>query len=187
MKRKVFISAGHSNVPGKDMGADGLDGLKEGQMTASLRIAVVKELTILGQHVFTDSDSSITKDTVTLVNALLDSRDIAIDLHFNAFAAESAKGCEVLIPFRSSPTERELAKILVDNISATLGTKNRGVRTEADSARKHLMFMTPNCENILIEVCFITNKADILMYLTKKDIVAKVIAKCIYDFVTKLN
>ena len=30
MTKKIFLSAGHSNVPGKDMGADGLDGLKEG-------------------------------------------------------------------------------------------------------------------------------------------------------------
>ena len=187
MIRKVLISAGHSNVPGKDMGADGLDGLKEGQMTASLRTAVVNELKLLGQNTLTDPDYFVTKDTVAIVNALLDSKDIAIDLHFNAFAAESAKGCEVLIPFKSSQVERDLAQILVDNISAVLATKNRGVKTEADSARKHLMFMTPNCENILIEVCFITNKADVLMYLTKKDIVAKVIAKCIYDFVTKLN
>ena len=29
MVRKIFISSGHSNVPGKDMGADGLQGLKE--------------------------------------------------------------------------------------------------------------------------------------------------------------
>ena len=185
MVRKIFISSGHSNVPGKDMGADGLQGLKEGILTVELRNLVVKELKFFNQTAITDSDSFVTKDTVAIINALLDSRDIAIDLHFNAFAAESAKGCEVLIPFKSTQIERDLAQILVDNISAVLATKNRGVKTEADSARKHLMFMTPNCENILIEVCFITNKTDVLMYLTKKDVVAKVIAKCLYDFVTK--
>ena len=185
MVRKLLISAGHSNVPGKDMGADGLQDLKEGILTVELRNLVVKELKFFNQTAITDPDSFVTKDTVAIINALLDSRDIAIDLHFNAFAAESAKGCEVLIPFKSTQIERDLAQILVDNISAVLATKNRGVKTEADSARKHLMFMTPNCENILIEVCFITNKTDVLMYLTKKDVVAKVIAKCLYDFVTK--
>lgn len=179
--RKVFISAGHSNVPGKDMGADGLDGLKEGDLTARLRTAVVNELRLLGQNALVDPDSYVTKDTVAVINSKLGIRDVAIDIHFNAFSVESAKGTEVLVPFKSTEYERKLAKSLCDNISACLATKNRGVKTEADSARKHLMFMTPNCENILIEVCFITNKADVLMYLTKKDMVAKVIAKCIYD------
>jgi len=185
MVRKIMLSAGHSNVPGKDMGADGLDGLKEGILTAELRDLTVKELKFLNTIPITDPDHFVTKETVAIVNAMLDSRDIAIDIHFNAFATESAKGCEVLIPFKSTQVERDLAQILVDNISAALNTKNRGVRTEADSARKHLMFMTPNCENILIEVCFITSKSDVLMYLTKKEVVAKVIAKCIYDFVSK--
>ena len=183
--RKVFISAGHSNIPGKDMGAEGLEGLKEGNLTVELRNLVVKELGLLGQQTITDPNYFVTKDTVALINVILKSRDIAIDIHFNAFAVESAKGCEVLIPFNSTQVEKNLAKLLVDNISAALATKNRGVKTEADSARKQLMFMTPNCENILIEVCFITNKADVLMYATKKDIVAKVIAKCVYDFLTK--
>jgi N-acetylmuramoyl-L-alanine amidase len=187
MERKIFLSAGHSNVPGKDMGADGLNGLKEGVLTVELRDLIVKELGFLNQYVITDPNHFVTKDTVTLINAILDSRDVAIDIHFNAFAAESARGCEVLIPFNSSKVEKELAQILVDNISAVLATKNRGIKTEADSARKHLMFMTPNCENILIEVCFITNKADVLMYVTKKDFVAKVVAKCIFDYITKLN
>ena len=185
MTRKVFISAGHSNVPGQDMGADGIDGLKEGNLTVELRDLVVKELAILNQHAITDPNYFVTKDTVAIINALLDSRDIAIDIHFNAVAAESARGCEVLIPFNSSEIERKLAKVLVDNISDVLSTRNRGVKTEADSARKHLMFMTPNCENILIEVCFITNKADVLIYLTKKEVVAKVIAKSVYEFLTK--
>lgn len=185
--RKVFISAGHSNIPGKDMGADGLNNLKEGILTVELRKLVVAELKLLGQYIMTDPDSYVTKDTVSIVNTLVGPRDVAIDIHFNAFAAESAKGTEVLVPFKSSEFERKLAAKLSENISMCLSTKNRGVKTEADSARRHLMFMTPNCENLLIETCFITNKSDVLMYLTKKEILAKIIAKCIFDSLTKLN
>ena len=182
--RNVFLSAGHSNVHGQDMGAEGINGILEGDLTVELRNSVVKELKLLGQYVSTDPDNYVTKNTVAIINALLESKDIAIDIHFNA-GPEIARGTEVLTPFKSTQVERDLAKILSENIAAVLSTRNRGVKTEADSARKHLMFMTPNCENILIEVCFITNKLDVLIYLTKKDVVGKVIAKCIYDFLTK--
>jgi len=182
--RKIFISAGHSNSPNSDMGAIGISGLKEGDLAVELRDLIIKELKLLNQYAITDSNSYVTKDTVAIINSILGPRDIAIDLHFNA-GAEIIKGTEVLVPFKSSPFEKQLAKTLVDNISACLGTRNRGVKTEADSFRGRLIFMTPNCENILIETCFITNKLDVAMYLFKKDVVAKVIAKCIFDSLNK--
>lgn len=184
-ERKLFISAGHGNDPNKDMGAVGIGGIKEGELTVELRNLIVNELHLLNQDVITDIDSNITRETVKIIKATLTSRDIAIDIHFNAFFIESARGSEVLVPFKSSYVERTLAKILVDNIAACLSTKNRGVKTEATSFHKQLLFMTPNCENILIEVCFITNKADMLMYVTKKKVLAKIITRCIYDFLTK--
>jgi len=184
--RKIFVSAGHSNVPGKDRGAEGIGGILEGDLTVELRTLVVNELRLLGQTVSVDPDYYVTKDTVAIVNALLNSRDIAIDIHFNA-GPELARGTEVLIPFAFTPFEKELATKLSEQISAVLATRNRGAKTEADSARKHLMFMTPNCENILIEVCFITNKFDLAVYLSKVHIVSKVIAKCVFDYITKVN
>jgi len=184
-ERKLFISAGHSNDLCKDMGAIGIGGIKEGNLTVELRDLIISELGILNQLVISDVDTNVTKETVKIIKATLTSRDIAIDIHFNAFSIESARGTEVLIPFKSSYVERTLAKILVDNIAACLSTKNRGVKTEATSFKQQLLFMTPNCENILLEICFITNKADMLMYVAKKKVLAKIIARCLYDYITK--
>jgi N-acetylmuramoyl-L-alanine amidase len=183
--RKIFISAGHSNVVGKDEGAIGINDIKEGDLNVGLRNLIVEELKVLGQHTITDPDYFVTKDTVTIVNAMLDSKDIAVDIHFNASSFNGARGTEVLIPFKSSEFELRLAEILSENISAVLSTTNRGVKTEAQSARGRLIFMTPNCENILIEVCFITNKYDLISYFAKEKILAKVIAKCLYEYLTK--
>lgn len=183
--RKIFISAGHSNQLGKDMGAIGIDNIEEGSLTSELRKLIVEELRLLGQYSITDPDYLVTKDTVAIINALLDSRDVAIDLHFNAFGNNSVRGTEVLIPFKSTKFEKTLATKLAENISACLLTINRGVKTEADSARGRLIFMTPNCENILIEICFITNKIDVLAYLAKEKILAKIIAKILFDSLTK--
>lgn len=182
--RKVFISAGHGNVPGKDMGAESTLILKEGQLTVELRKLVISELKTLNVYAIDDPDPNITKDTVQIINATLTSKDVAVDIHFNWFIKASAKGTEVLIPFKSSIYERELAKKLCAEISNVLKTTNRGVKTEAESAIGRLLFMTPKCENILIEVCFLSNLEDIMSYFEKKNEVAKVIADCIYNSIT---
>jgi N-acetylmuramoyl-L-alanine amidase len=183
--RRVFVSAGHSNVKTKDRGAIGLSGIVEGDLTVVLRRLVVDELKLLGVYTSIDPDSYVTKDTVAIINSLLDSRDIAIDLHFNWSEFPTSRGTEVIIPFKYSSFEKELGTILSREIALVLGTKDRGAKTEASSFRKHLMFMTPDCENLLIEVCFISNNFDLAIYLCKEKVVAKVIAKCIYDFLTK--
>jgi len=182
--RKIFISAGHSNVSGRDRGALGVNGTIEGELTVALRKKVVSELNRLGANPITDIDRNVTRETVTFMIRNLVSRDIAIDIHFNA-ATKTATGTEVLIPFKSSEFERHLGNLLSYNIATVLGIRNRGLKTEADSARGRLIFMTPNCENILIEVCFITNENDMKAYNEKQNQVATIIAKCIISSLNK--
>jgi N-acetylmuramoyl-L-alanine amidase len=182
--RKIFISAGHSNVSGRDRGALGVNGTIEGELTVALRKKVVSELNRLGTIPITDSDNTVTRETVAFMTKTLTSRDIAIDIHFNA-SVKSATGTEVLIPFKSSEFERHLGNLLSYNIATVLGIRNRGLKTEADSARGRLIFMTPNCENILIEVCFITNENDMKAYNEKQNQVATIIAKCIISSLNK--
>jgi len=182
--RKIFISAGHSNVSGRDRGALGVNGTIEGELTVALRKKVVSELNRLGANPITDIDRNVTRETVTFMIRNLVSRDIAIDIHFNA-ATKTATGTEVLIPFKSSEFERHLGNLLSYNIATVLGIRNRGLKTEANSARGRLIFMTPNCENILIEVCFITNENDMKAYNEKQNQVATIIAKCIISSLNK--
>lgn len=182
--RKIFISAGHSNVSGRDRGALGVNGTIEGELTVALRKKVVSELNRLGANPITDIDRNVTRETVTFMIRNLVSRDIAIDIHFNA-ATKTATGTEVLIPFKSSEFERHLGNLLSYNIASVLGIRNRGLKTEANSARGRLIFMTPNCENILIEVCFITNENDMKAYNEKQNQVATIIAKCIISSLNK--
>lgn len=182
---KVFLSAGHSNVTNLDMGAIGVDGVKEGTLTVRLRKKIIAAMREYGHNPLYDKDENVTSRTVKIIKATLSSRDIAIDIHFNASANKNATGTEVLVPFKSTPVERDLANILSSNIATLLGIRNRGVKTEAQSYHGRLMFMTPNCENVLIEVCFITNRSDMEKYYTQEDNLAILIARCIIGFITK--
>lgn len=183
--KKVFLSAGHSNVIGADNGAIGINGVKEGDLTVRLRKKIVNALQLFDQQPVYDKDENATTATVKIIESVLSSRDIAIDFHFNASSKSQATGTEVLIPFKSSLVEQQLAHILSSNISTLLNIRNRGVKTEALSYSGRLMFMRPNCENILVEICFITNQNDMNAYYNKEDDLAILIARCIIAFITK--
>lgn len=167
MTRRVALSAGHSNVKGQDMGAVGVFFI-EGEETVNLRNKLIEEFNYRNVVVNKDDNSNVTYQTVSLFKKYFGKKDIVVDLHFNASDNKLATGCEVLIPADYSDFEYELASTIASTISKTLGIVNRGVKTELQSARKKLLWMTIPAENILIEVCFITNAKDSSEYLSKR-------------------
>jgi len=175
MKRRVAISAGHSNVPGQDMGAKG-NLLTEGSEAVILRNLIVDRFKERNEVISIDPDNSVTGKTVALFKQYFNANDIVVDIHFNASSNPTATGCEVLVPAVASATELEIAGTLALDISKVLGIKNRGVKTELQSARKKLLWMTIPGENILIEICFISNDEDVRKYITNKEQLAKSIA-----------
>jgi N-acetylmuramoyl-L-alanine amidase len=165
--RTIFIGAGHSNTKGRDMGAVG-NGYVEGELTVELRNLVIEELAKLGIKAERDGDNSVTLETVNFIRKKLFKPDsILVDIHFNAGPA-AATGCEVIIPASFSVFERDLADELSALISTTLQIRNRGRKTEAQTARKQLAWMRMAGDNILPEICFISNADDMSKYQAKK-------------------
>lgn len=175
MKRRIAISAGHSNIPGQDMGARG-ELLTEGTEAVILRNLITDRFKERDEVVSVDPDNFVTGKTVALFKQYFGANDILVDIHFNAATNPSATGCEVLVPAVASEFELSLAKDLSNTISKILGIANRGVKTELQSARKKLLWMTIPGENILIEICFISNNDDVKHYITNKEKLAKAIA-----------
>jgi N-acetylmuramoyl-L-alanine amidase len=185
--RKIFISAGHSNKPGKDQGAAG-NGFIEGQLSVELRNLLISELKSLGITPVGDVDSNVLKESLTFFKNLTSKDSIVLDIHWNA-GPPSATGVEVLIPSENSTIERNLAKDLADEISKTLSIPLRGshaglagVKTEAESHHGRLGWMRLTGENVLLEMCFISNKSDMESYQKNKSTIAKNIAKILYDY-----
>lgn len=181
--RTIFISAGHSNVVGKDRGAFG-NGYIEGVLTVELRDLIVKELKSLGGKVVVDSNDSILAQTMALFKNKTTKDCILLDIHWNA-ATPQATGTEVIIPTTPTNFEKELALKLSDIISKTLKIRNRGILTEDRTPRKSLGWMRLIGENILIETCFISNKKDMDNYQQNKIILSKLIAKNLFEFANK--
>lgn len=181
--RKIFIGAGHSNKVGKDRGAVG-NGYIEGELAIELRDLIVSELKKMGITPIIDENQNILSETITKFKNITSSNSIVLDIHWNA-ATPKATGTEVLIPKEFTTFEKTLAEKIALTISETLGIVkrgNNGVRTEAESHHGRLGWMRLNGENILLEVCFISNESDMIKYQKNKKILALNIAKILYEY-----
>jgi N-acetylmuramoyl-L-alanine amidase len=185
--RKIFISAGHSNKSSRDRGASG-NGFIEGELTVELRNLIVSELNKLGVNPIIDKDDTVLSETINFFKNLTTSNCIVLDLHWNA-ATPTATGTETLIPSNPSQFEIDLAEALSKAVNETLGIRLRGnhkgklgVKTEAESHHGRLGWMRLTGENVLMEICFITNISDMNLYQKNKNDLAKKIAEVLFTF-----
>lgn len=176
MARKLIISAGHG---GTDSGAVG-NGYIERDLNIELRNLIVAELSSLGVKAETDPNQNALKETLAWLRGKFGSRDVLFDIHWNAGPA-AAKGSEVIVPEVSSDYEKKLAEALL-KVLTDVGFKNRGVKPESETARKTLGWMRPVAENVLIEICFISNATDMKLYQANKQTIAKKIANVLKTF-----
>lgn len=178
MARRLFLSAGHSNLVGqKDCGASGGKDSNgkpyiEGVLAVEFVELLKTELINIGVTPIVDKYSNILVETMAAFKPLVGAKDLAIEIHWNAGVA-TATGVEVIIPGRaglkeSTAFELSTATQLSSMISTTLGIKNRGAKAEKDTARKTLGWMRVPCENVLIEMCFISNLTDMNNYQNNK-------------------
>lgn len=189
MARRLLLSAGHSNLVGhKDCGASGGKDANgkpyiEGVLAVEFVELLKAELLKIGITPIVDKYSNILVETMAAFKPLVGSKDLAIEIHWNA-GAPAATGVEVVIPGRgsvleSTSYERETAAGISNLIANTIHIKNRGVKAEKDTARKTLGWMRIPCENILVEMCFISNPADMINYQSFKTLLASKMAEYI--------
>ena len=187
--RKIFISAGHTNVlkPGFDNGASG-NGFIEGLLTVGFRDLLVRELNLLGIYPIIDSNENALKASINFFKRLISPNSIALDIHWNSSENATATGTETLIPAVYTNFEYELASRLSEAVSKTLNIRTRGangVKTELESHHSSLGWMRLNAENVLMEICFISNKSDMDKYISSRIQLAKNIALILKEYSSK--
>lgn len=178
--RKLFLIAGHG---GKDPGAVSGSYI-ERDLAIEFRFLVSNELKRLNIIPNMDANENYLALTLSWLKGKLTAKDVVIDIHWNASSNIDANGTEVIIPESSSQYENTFANAIATTISS-IGFKNRGVKPETETARKKLGIMRPVAENILIEMCFISNPQDMLLYQKSKHILAKKLAYIIREHLNK--
>ncbi len=158
----IYASAGHN--PGGlkiDPGAIG-NGKREADLTVEFRNLVIEQLKKSGAKYISDNDSESLGQYLKRIQT--GSGSVVLEFHFDAAASTSATGCTALIGSDADMNDKAFAKELVEVTASILQIKNRGVLSEADSHRGRLGLMRESGIVSLLEICFISNPADISAY-----------------------
>jgi len=172
------VSAGHNPANSVACGAVGL--LNE---STENRIMVMKVIGWLRQegHTVYDCtcDNGTSRDDVLdkiIRKCNMQRADLHISIHFNAGAKDPngngvTTGTEVLVT-GTNASAKTVATRVASKI-AEVGFRNRGVKNYPD-----LRFLKETIgASILVEVCFVDDKDDVMKYTADRDLVAKKIAE----------
>lgn len=170
--RKIYLIAGH-NGPGT--GATGH--IDEGAETIKLQSLVASIMEQYGFRPETEPDtSSKLSAVVSWLKSKVGKSDICVDIHFNASSNPMATGVECLYS-TDGDIERSMARDLCCVLSSTMGIRNRGAKPESAGAHSKLAMLSSfSCEQLILEVCFVTNQDDAKRYHEKRELVARDIA-----------
>ena len=176
--KTLIIGAGHG---GTDSGAVG-NGFIERDLAIEFRNLLVSELKKLSVNCIVDPDSNKLVDSLAYFKKYFNPDSINIDIHWNA-GPPAATGTEVLINTNATLFEKQLGGKIAEAIETILNIKNRGLKTELDSARGKLGWMHQLGRNYIIEMCFISNKTDMDKYQANKQKLAKAMADILKEAV----
>ena len=165
---KIVVNAGHTKY-GTGTGANGY--LNESTETRKIAYELMKLLADSKHEVIPavyDSSANNLKEAVTLANN--EGADLFISIHLNA---GGGSGCEAYT-WRGQQVAQAVKAC---SYLKKLGFKNRGVK---DGSNLYVIKNT-KCTAILIEVCFVDNKADAELY---NSVGVANIARAIYSAIT---
>jgi N-acetylmuramoyl-L-alanine amidase len=172
---RYLISAGHSAT---DPGACA-HGYTEAAIALEMRDLVATRLLEMRHTVLQDGGLG---ENLPLRQALalVKGTDLAVELHCNAAANAQATGVEVIAP----PHLKTVAQRIARAIAAETGQRLRGELgwiDQAQSAHGRLAFVKAG--GLIVEMVFISNAADLRVFLQAKERVAMAMAGaiCAYE------
>ena len=179
MKNKIYLIAGHN---GSGTGANGF--IDEGKETIILRDLIAKNLKEMGIIAIKDDNLTPLTKVVQWLKNQISKKDICIDIHFNASTNKLANGSEVFIPTKNTSDEVELANMFKESLSKFF--KDRGVSLESKSYHGNIAMLSGfDCCNVLLVVCFVSNKLDSVNYFENRELIAYELALDILEFIKK--
>lgn len=177
----IYLSSGHnsqSKTITTDSGAVG-NGFKEGDLTIDFKHLVQAELAALGCKYISDTEEESL--AMYLKRIQTGNASVVIEYHFDA-ADSNASGTTGIVEEEADRLDKLFAKEITQATALTLGIKNRGVITEAESHRGRLGLMREEGIICLAELAFISNKNDLDAYQKNKVQLAKVHAGIIKKY-----
>ena len=179
LKNKIYLIAGHN---GSGSGANGF--IDEGKETIILRDLIAEKLKEMGIVAIKDDNLTPLTKVIQWLRNQINKKDICIDIHFNGSSNKLANGSEVFIPTKNTSDEVELANMFKKTLSKVF--KDRGVSLESKSYHGKIAMLSGfDCCNVLLEICFVSNKLDSVNYFENREIIAYELAVDILEFIRK--
>lgn len=173
-KKIYLMSAGHTNVKGQDRGAVG-SGYIEGVEAVKIRDSVAAKLRDRGFLVAEDGDDG-ENEPLKKALSLIAGTALAVEFHFNAAATPKATGVEVLCKDERKAEAQNIARA----ISNSLELPMRGeLGWKPDSSGQHHRLAFCQRGGLIVEVCFISNPADMRAYSENFEAMTTAIANAI--------
>lgn len=168
--KQVFISAGHdSKAPGCVA-----NGHKEADLTVYLRDRIAAHLAKMNVPFVTDGRTGVNLPLKDAIKMAKENTGPSIEIHFNGSEDEKARGVEVLAQAELKPLAQQLAAA----VSTVLQTPLRGILGyRPTNAGQHERLGFCEAGGAVLEVCFMTNSAELNNYLFNDEGVAIAIAR----------
>ncbi|MDL2236873.1 GBS Bsp-like repeat-containing protein [Christensenellaceae bacterium OttesenSCG-928-K19] len=203
----VVIDPGHGM---DDIGCTGIGGKTEASVNAGLAYNTAKKLQAKGYTVYlthkvdkwisgaTDIPVLLTyysskydfeTELAPTANSL--APDLYISIHNNSYTSSSAKGTEVYYTSRQNstylPRSKDLASIMLNQLTSLGFTSNRGVKDFVDSTGRDGPIRHMLCPAVVLECGFLTNQSDYnyITSATGTNNIATKIATGVDDFIAK--
>ena len=173
----ILLSAGHSNA---DPGAVA-NGVREADIAVEARNIVRHKLEAAGFTAVTDGTGSDNQPLAQAVK-LIAGKTLAVEFHCNAAVNPLASGVECI----SLPNLKAESQAISLAISKAMGIKLRGDAGWIDqtkSARGRLAFVAAG--GIIVELFFLSNPQELIVYQAKKWLVAESVAQAIFKEANK--
>ena len=168
---EVLISAGHT-LTGKGTGAVGfINESQENRVLAKFVVEYLKKLGHEADYHEVNSGSDYIEQQAKKANSK--KYDLVVQIHFNSSDNATANGTEVI--YRSSK-----GKVFAQKVQDKLKTefKDRKIKHDINDLKRDLGWLRlTNPPAILIETCFVSNKADTDKYTSNREKIAKLIAE----------
>lgn len=160
--RKIIIESGHHFKPGKPDPGSVSDGYKEAELTRYAKNRVAYHLRTLHPdvEVLLDDDEKTLSEVLKWIREVEGNISIIYSLHWNSASSSSATGVEAFVSDKASALSKKMARRAVDVIHKISGIRDRGVKTETQSARGKLGILNTASPATLIEFAFINNPKD---------------------------
>lgn len=172
----IFPSAGHNL---KDPGAV-YNGRKEADEMISIRNMIVLLLGEANHANIPDNDTESASQHQARIKTGAGS--VVCEFHLNAAANQKATGTEAVVKLNATENSKAMAKELTDATARILGIRNRGVITEAQTARKKIGIVNKPGTAVLLEICFLSNPDDMKAYDAHKPELAKTYAEILIKY-----